>query len=210
MATKLQSQEEWVLSFIETVCQANNYDFATFASAWQESIVTSQNPIHKTPITKPKAKPDKPKRDSSAYVFFCQDNRPTAKTNLPPVSRPAEVMKELGRMWSALKNDASRAEELAGYHAKAADDKKRVVYETGIDPINSAVVGETQPKPVNVRKKFVKRVTGYDMYCRENKLSIQEQNPKLNTGEVTKTMAKAWKAMETWEKQKWKDLAMLE
>lgn len=47
MAIQLQPQEEWVLAFIQTVCQTNNYEFAVFESAWQESISASQNPVHK-------------------------------------------------------------------------------------------------------------------------------------------------------------------
>ena len=48
------------------------------------------------------------------------------------------------------------------------------------------------------------------MYYRENKSSVQKQNQKLKGGALTKTMAKAWKAMGVEAKQKWKDLAMLE
>lgn len=207
MAIQLQPQEEWVLAFIQTVCQTNNYEFAVFESAWQESISASQNPI----VGKAKAKPDKPKRAISAYMFFCKDKRPEAKANLIATARPAEVMKELGRMWGVLKDDPSRAGELASYHAKAAEDKERVTRETRIDQTtDSASGGSPHPKPAATRKKFVKRVTGYDVYYRENKSSVQEQNPKLKCGALTKTMAKAWKAMGAEAKQKWKDLAMLE
>lgn len=196
MAIQLEPQEEWVLAFIQTVCQTNNYEFAVFESAWQESISASQNPTHKAAAGKAKAKPDKPKRASSAYMFFCKDKRPEAKANLIAGARPTEVMKELGRMWGALKDDSSRTGELASYHAKAAEDKERVA--------------RIDPKPATTRKKFVKRVTGYDVYYRENKSSVQEQNPKLEGGALTKTMAKAWKAMDVESIQKWKDLAMLE
>lgn len=208
MAIQLQPQEEWILAFIQTVCQTNNYEFAVFESAWQDSISASQNPIHKAATGKAKAKPDKPKRASSAYVFFCKDKRPEAKANLIAGARPAEVMKELGSMWGALKDDSSRAGELASYHAKAVEDKERVAR---IDQTTeSASGGSPHPKPATTRKKFVKRVTGYDVYYRENKSSVQEQNPKLKGGALTKTMAKAWKAMDVESKQKWKDLAMLE
>lgn len=59
-------------------------------------------------------------------MFFCKDKRPEAKANLISGARPAEVMKELGKMWGALKGDSSRAGELASYHTKAAEDKERV------------------------------------------------------------------------------------
>ena len=64
--------------------------------------------------------PNAPKRARSAYILFCTCKREDAKK-----SGEGNVMTRLGQMWKELKEDKSRAGELAAYESAAAADKVR-------------------------------------------------------------------------------------
>ena len=46
---------------------------------------------------------DKPKRASSAYLFFCHEKRGEVKARLGPDAKTTAVTTELGKMWRELK-----------------------------------------------------------------------------------------------------------
>jgi hypothetical protein len=61
--------------------------------------------------------PNAPKRALSAFFFFCQFERPSAKKTLPNAT-VGEIAKELGKRWEACTDRAK-------YEKMAQDDKKR-------------------------------------------------------------------------------------
>lgn len=65
-----------------------------------------------------------PKRATSAYLFFCTENREKLKKEQPGM-KATEVTSELGKLWNELKDDPSRKEELQGFEKLAATDKVR-------------------------------------------------------------------------------------
>ena len=69
--------------------------------------------------------PNAPKRGRSAYILFCAAKREEAKESLGDDAKGKEVMARLGQMWTELKEDESRASELAKYEKAATDDKAR-------------------------------------------------------------------------------------
>ena len=78
---------------------------------------------------KAKKDPDAPKRGKSGYIFFCSANRPDVKEELGEKAKTTEVTSRLGELWTELKNDESRGEELASYLKMATDDKDRYLAE---------------------------------------------------------------------------------
>ena len=73
--------------------------------------------------------PNAPKRGKSGYIFFCSANRSDVKEELGEDAKTTEITSRLGELWTELKNDESRAEELASYLKMATDDKDRYVSE---------------------------------------------------------------------------------
>ena len=78
---------------------------------------------------KAKKDPNAPKRGKSGYIFFCSANRSDVKEELGEDAKTTEITSRLGELWTELKNDESRAEELASYLKMATDDKDRYVSE---------------------------------------------------------------------------------
>ena len=201
MSVELES----ILSVVEGVCKLNGYDFSLFSAALKNadpSTDTDISPDTSLGSAKVLEHPQKKaKRPRSAYIFFCQENRPIVKERLGAGARATEVTSKLGKLWRELKADPSRKDELLRYHDLSNEEK-----------LHSTTDVYEKPKACTAgpRKKFIKRVTGYDVYCRETKDSVVAQNPKLKAGSLAKFMAKAWKGMSDQERQKWKDLAALE
>ena len=209
------NNEEQLLSFIEQVCVDNCYDFALFVSAWEGSITQQCLKLPQPGKGKPRKEsgPEKPKKPRSAYIYFCQANRAATKESLPPGSKSTDVMVELGRQWSALKEDESREAELADYAQQAFVDKAR--YRAELDGYfllrdTKDNLHSSPPGALPTRKKFTKRITGYDVYYRTQRERFQEENPKFKIGELVKTVAKAWKGLNKDGKREWQDLAVVE
>ena len=78
---------------------------------------------------KAKKDPNAPKRGKSGYIFFCSANRLDVKEELGEDAKTTEITSRLGELWTELKNDESRGEELASYLKMATDDKDRYVSE---------------------------------------------------------------------------------
>ena len=78
---------------------------------------------------KGKKDPDAPKRGKSGYLFFCSAKRLDVKEELGEDAKTTEITSRLGELWTELKNDESRGEELELYLQMATDDKERYVAE---------------------------------------------------------------------------------
>jgi len=101
--------------------------------------------------------PNAPKRGRSAYILFCAAKREEAKESLGDDAKGKEVMTRLGQMWTELKEDDSRASELAEYEKAAADDKAR--YEQEKSEYTAQVKTEDEEKTIPV-EEIVKKVKG--------------------------------------------------
>jgi hypothetical protein len=111
--------------FVDTFFTENNLETAKTmwsSDATQKALKTVLNKAEKG--TKEKD-PNAPKRGKSAYLYFCNMNRDTARKALGPDAKATEVTSKLGAMWNQLKNDKKRSAELSKYEKMAADDKER-------------------------------------------------------------------------------------
>ena len=126
---------------------------------------------------KKKKDPDAPKRPSTSYIFFCNEQRSKLKEEGLDFK---EIGKRLGEMWKALSDKKKKK-----YEKMAEDDKKR--YEKAIEDYNPPGDQEVEKKPSsggkkkspednvsNGRQKAIDK-SGDDTYCYN-----------VNTGRVVK------------------------
>ena len=98
-----------------------------------------------------KKKTDGPKRAKSAYLYYCSEFRDVVKEELGEGAKVTEITKELGARWNGLKEDKTRAAELAKFEQSAAEDRARYQAE-------KASIGSTQP-PTQTNKKTATKKT---------------------------------------------------
>mmetsp|Transcript_12440 Transcript_12440/g.19162 ORF Transcript_12440/g.19162 Transcript_12440/m.19162 type:complete len:391 (+) Transcript_12440:95-1267(+) len=79
---------------------------------------------------KKKKDPNAPKKNLSAYIFFCNDVRDSVKSKMPENTTQADIMKELGRQWKDL------TDKKKGKYDKMAE-KDKVRYEKEMKKYNA-------------------------------------------------------------------------
>ena len=85
-------------------------------------LLAANKPKRGRKSTKKTTEEGKPKRGRSAYIFYCQDNRPVVKQEMGD-AKATEVTTELGRRWTAVRDTGG--DEYEKYQQLAAADKKR-------------------------------------------------------------------------------------
>lgn len=149
---------------------------------------------------KEKKDPAKPKRGKTGYIFFCSEKRAEVK-KVNPEMKVTEVTSELGRLWTLLK--AENVAEHKRYEALSTADK--LVAATALASWNEAQGIET-PAPkapaapkaaatTPVEPKMAKTLTGYGLYCQQERDTVKAENPGLKVADVTKLLSAAWKAL---------------
>ena len=172
--------------------------------------------------------PNAPKRGRSAYILFCAAKREEAKESLGDDAKGKEVMARLGQMWTELKEDESRASELAKYEKAAADDKARYEEEkseyTGLFGAQEPQAKSKKPKkgkkvetvssddeeaqePVKKTKSSPKKMTGYVYYCSYYREEFKTNNPEMKKSEVNKELTRQWNELSKEDKKEWSDSA---
>ena len=99
------------------------------------------------------------KRAKSAYIFFCQKNRPLAKEENPELSS-SEITSKLAEMWKELKADEDRTDELEEYNKMASESKESVSSDENDKDVKKnkeKVVKKSEEKKEKVQKKVVKK-----------------------------------------------------
>lgn len=148
-------------------------------------------------VSKPKKikDPNAPKRGKSSYIFFCLDKRQSIIDANPEMSAK-EIIKELGSVW----RDMSE-EEKQQYENKSLADKQRYEEE---------MANYTPPPEIASKKDSNKPKRGksaYIFFCSDRRPYIKEENPQLNTKEITSILGKQWKSLSNDEKQPFLELA---
>jgi structure-specific recognition protein 1 len=105
-----------VLSFLKN----NNAD-KTLVAQWNSKENNEKLKVlvntDKTKKVKPEKDPEKPSKNKTSYMFFCQDNRVAV---LDSGKKGPEVFTELGKRWKEC--DPKKKTD---YEKKATEDKKR-------------------------------------------------------------------------------------
>ena len=133
-----------------------------------------------------KKDPNAPKRNNTAYIYFCSNRRPDAKSKLGDNVKATEVTKLLGKMWKELKEDDDRSDEMEMYTNLAAYDKARYVSENQTKKAR-------KKKSDNVNKKGK---SAYIYFCSDKRADVKNELGKdAKTTDVTALLCKMWKEL---------------
>lgn len=156
-----------------------------------------------------------PKKNMSAYMLFCKDERIQIKNDMVDIDNKS-ILVELGARWNKVKE--SDHDKLKHYNELAEKDKKRYQEEkanyvkpsTEEDVENDTEevkkVKKTKSKPVVSEGGEPKKtkVNGYINYCSANRERCKKENEGQLPKVITKILAEEWKALSDDEKAKYK------
>jgi hypothetical protein len=133
--------------------------------------------------------PNAPKKPSSAYMVYCNQNRAKIKEKNSNIE-VTEIMKELGAGWKAL------TEKQRIPYQKEAENLKAVYLkemETYVPPegFPNKKINENKPK---------KPLTNYIIFCQEKRCVVVKENQGIKATEVLSKLGEMWGNLS--EKQK--------
>lgn len=159
---------------------------------------------------------NEPKKNMSAYMIFCKDERIQIKNDMPDIDNKS-ILVELGSRWNKLKE--SDPDKLKYYNDLAEKDKKRYQDEK-VNYVKPSSEEEEETEITEVKKvKKVKnrankseegaepkktKVNGYINYCSANRERCKKENEGQLPKVITKILAEEWKALSDDEKAKYK------
>lgn len=172
--------------------------------------------------SKTKTKRSGPKRGLTSYIYFCKDYRDILKNSNPELSNK-EITSSLGKKWGILSD-----KEKAPFIKLAAIDKIRYENEKKNWTENSAtlttsrettktnvpVKATAKTKATTKTKTTVKakeanaskkQLSGYLLFCQEERDEIMEEHPKWSTQRITKELGKSWKGLSDEEQADYDD-----
>lgn len=112
-----------------------------------------------------------PKRNKSAYLFFCQDIRPKIIQEHAEC-KPHEIMSILGSKWREL-----TIKQKSQYYKQASDDKERYLDDKEIE---------------KRRNKTPSKLSSYFLFCEDERPIVKKEFPNLSTKKVTTECGKRW------------------
>ena len=171
---------------------------------------TRVSSVHKNSSGKKVKDPNKPKRGSSAYIFFCKDMRTKVKDSLTD-STPRTVTKELGARW----NKAKEAGKIGKWEKLAAKDKERYTGEMAdYTPPSEDEWAELITKTEKKTKKKTKQTgpkracSSYIFFCKEMRATIKKEQPDIESKDIMSELGTRWNVAKTAGKiDKWVKMA---
>lgn len=112
-----------------------------------------------------------PKRNKSAYMFFCQDMRQKIVSDNPDC-KPHQIMSLLGCKWREL-----TTKQKSKYYEQAAEDKERYLD-----------MKELEKR----RNKTPSKLSSYFLFCEDERPLVKKEFPSLSTKKVTAECGKRW------------------
>ena len=169
----------------------------------------------KTRKTKKTKDVNGPKKNKSAYMFFCAEGRLEIKAENSDLDNKGIVV-ELGARWNKLKE--SNGDKLKYYNDLAEEDKKRYLKEKESyvkDDDHEEVEGEEEVKDKDKKKKKQSsasdepkkktKINGYINFCTINREQYKSENPELLPKDITRKLSEGWKSLSEEEKEKYKN-----
>lgn len=180
-------------------------ELATLAEELNE-IIPSILPKGRTTTKKEKAPIKRPK---TGYIIFCSENRALVKQRMEEELKeeaeegttikvdPKDVTRELSKAWKALDDD-----EKQEYLDKAAEDKLRYAAEfeeLSPEDQDKMKIKRTPSKKTTATKakssgeKTARAPTAYQLFCKEMRPKVKEENPNVDHTTITRMVADLWK-----------------
>ena len=120
-----------------------------------------------------------PKRPKSGYMLFSIDTRKQLRATNPNLISN-QVMKEISMLWKSLDPD-----QKAEYEEMANQDKQRYQHEKA-QLLENNPYGMPSNRTKNTHVK--KPCSPYDMFVKEKKLQIKEENPDILMADILKLL----------------------
>ena len=209
LAARWKLAQEGDISKYEKLAAADKERYETEKqNTSSESETFSDDDVKSTEVPKkkkssPKKKDsDAPKKNKSAYMFFCEEQRPIVKEENPDI-KSKEIMSVLAERWNALKN-GDDTEELQRYFDLASKDKERYTGAKAEEPAKTEPAKtepaktKTEPKKKKVASKKTgpkKNKTAFNFFCSEERENAKSENPDMSTQEIQKELATRWKVV---------------
>lgn len=124
-----------------------------------------------------------PKRNKSAYMFFCQDMRQKIVADNPD-RKPHEIMSLLGSKWREL-----TTKQKSKYYEQAAEDKERYLD-----------MKELEKR----RNKTPSKLSSYFLFCEDERPLVKKEFPSMKTKKVTAECGKRWNDLKINEPERYK------
>jgi hypothetical protein len=140
--------------------------------------------------------PNAPKKGKSAYLFFCEEERPKVKEDLGDEVKSSEVTTELGVRWTDLNQDSS-----SGATKRIKNERERAEYSP---PTEEELKDKKTKEKKVVKKTPPRKVSAYALFSKEERVKIKEENPTMSSGDVTKALSTRWQEMSDEEKDEWR------
>lgn len=164
----------------------DNLDLKYVLEVWNST--EQKNSLKSQDFNKNSKDPNKPKKNTSAYLWFCSDNRRNVRKELGDLPKATEITKELANRWKELKKKSVEDEEsrklIEQYENRSIEDKQR--YENEMEVYN---------KSIGVNKKDNVK-TPFMFFYEENKEEIiKDSNNTITVREVRKQLTEHWKLL---------------
>lgn len=157
--------------------------------------------VTKAVETTPKAKKDPlaPKRAKSAYIFFATEEGTKVRLANPEMS-PPDVLREVGRRWKELSDNAK-----AVYEKMSEEDKDRYKEEMeSYSPPASPVADKKAKKDPNAPKPAL---SSYNFFSKVEGKKFRDANPGLKTTEYMKELGARWTKLDDAARKPWVAMA---
>jgi hypothetical protein len=182
-------------------------------TAWQTLSAEVVKAMSKKNTAKKGSKlkdPNKPKKNKSAYLYFCTTNRAVVKEELGEDVKATDVTRELGVRWKALK-ESKKAEDkkaLKGFEDQAAEDKQRYIkemddYVVPSDDDLEAIAAEKKYKKTGKKSKKDNNApkrgkSAYIFFCAAKRTEVKEElGEKAKNTEITARLGELWNELKT-------------
>ena len=155
------------------------------------------NKSSKTGGKRRKKDPTAPKKNSSAYIFFCKKTRADVKASHPDM-KGTDVTKELGRIWREDLDDEDKVE----FIEQATEDKTRYDEEMKdytpsaewISQSESSSEDDGGKKKKNNRKSGPKRaIPAFMFFCKAKREEVKSNNQDMDAKDVTRELGRIWR-----------------
>ena len=140
-----------------------------------------------------------PKKNKSAYLYFCEAERENVKRKHPELSNK-EIITKLGELWSKIKNDEKK---IKVFKDLALEDKERYNQEMSTTQVEKKT-RKSSKKAVDGPKK---NSSAYIHFCNDMRSTCKEENPDIDNKSIMSELGKRWKSLDDDGKKKYEDLA---
>lgn len=149
--------------------------------------------------SKKEDKENLPKKNKSAYLYFCEAERGNVKKKYPEISNK-EIISKLAELWNKIKDDENK---IKIFKDLAIEDKERYNQEMSGTQVEKKT-RKTSKKTVDGPKK---NSSAYIHFCNEMRSVCKDENPDVDNKTIMKVLGDKWKSLDEDGKKKFNELA---